>query len=117
MKVGRGAVVGLGVLVALGALAIVVATSFARPTDRVEVGVVIDVDAVSLTEVRAFTIRTPDGRTVVFRVGPLENGTEFPPGHLAEHAATATPIRVTYREEGGELVAFRLDDAVVASPT
>jgi hypothetical protein len=110
-------VVGLGVLIAVTALAVVVATSFARPADRVEVGVVIDVDAVSLTEVRGFTIRTPDGRTVVFRIGALENGTEFPPGHLGEHVATATPIRVTYHEEGGELVAVRLEDALVASPS
>lgn len=117
MRFGRGAVVGLGVLVALGAIAFVVAASLARPTDRTEVGVVISVDAASLTEVHGFTIRTPDGRTVEFRVGALENGTEFPPGHLAEHAATATPIRVTYRDEGSGRVAVRLDDAVVASPT
>jgi hypothetical protein len=110
-------VVGIGIVIALAALAVVVVTSFARPADRVEMGVVIDVDAVSLTDVRGFTIRTPDGRTVMFRIGALENGTEFPPGHLSEHAATATPIRVTYRDEGGERFAVRLDDAVAASPS
>ena len=117
MKPHRGAVVGTGIVIALAALAVVVAMSFARPPDRVEIGVVTRVDAVSLTDVRAFTIRTPDGRTVNFRIGALENGTQFPPGHLGEHAATATPVRVTYREEGGELVAVRLDDVVVASPS
>lgn len=117
MRFGRGVVVGLGLLVALGALAIVVATSFGRPTDRAEVGIVVNVDAVSLTDVRGFTLRTPDGRTVVFRIGALENGAEFPPGHLGEHVATATPIRVTFRDEGGGLVAVRLEDAVVASPS
>lgn len=117
MRPGRGVVVGLGVLVALGALATVLATSLGRAADRTEVGVVIKVDAVSLTDVRGFTIRTPDGRTVGFRIGALENGAEFPPGHLGEHVATATPVRVTYRDEGGELVAVRLDDALVASPS
>jgi hypothetical protein len=117
MRVGRGVVVGVGVLIALGALAIVVATSLGRPADKVEVGVVVNVDAVSLTEVRGFTIRTPDGRTVAFRIGALENGAEFPPGHLGEHAATATPIRVSYRDEGGDHVAVRLEDAVAASPS
>ncbi len=117
MRFGRGVVVGLGVLVAVGALVFVVATSLGRPADRVEVGVVINVDAVSLTDVRGFTIRTPDGRTVPFRIGALENGAEFPPGHLGEHVATATPIRVTYRDGAGERFAVRLEDAVVASPS
>ena len=75
----------------------------------------IAVDAASLTDVRGFTIRTADGRTVVFRLGELENGTEFPPGHLGEHVATAVPVLVTYRDENGERVVVRLDDAV-ASP-
>ncbi|HET9520370.1 MAG TPA: hypothetical protein VFO73_04920 [Candidatus Limnocylindrales bacterium] len=117
MKAGRGAVIGIGIVIALAALLVVVVTSFARPASRVETGVVVGVDAVSLTEVRGFTIRTPDGRTVTFRIGALENGTEFPPGHLREHAATATAVRVTYLEEGSELVAVRLEDAVVANPT
>ena len=58
-----------------------------------------------------FAIRTQDGRTVQFRVGQLENGAQFPPGHLGEHQATSVPVRVTYRDEGGELVAIRLEDA------
>lgn len=117
MRLGRGAVVTLGLVIALAALAAVVVSSFAGPAMRTEVGVVTDVDAASLTDVRGFTIRTPDGRTVAFRIGVLENGAQFPPGHLGEHAATATPIRVTYREESGVLVAVRLDDAVAASPS
>ena len=61
--------------------------------------------SVSLTDVRGFAIRTPDGRTVEFRVGQLENGAQFPPGHLAEHQVDSVPIRVTYRDENGEHVA------------
>ena len=76
----------------------------------------VTVDAASLTDVRGFTIRTADGQTVVFRLGELENGTEFPPGHLGEHIATAVPVLVTYREENGERVVVRLE-AAVAPPS
>lgn len=108
---GRGAIVGLGLAVAVLAAVILAITVLGQPAPRTEVGVVIDVDAISLTNVRGFTIRTSDGRTVEFRVGRLENGAQFPPGHLAEHQATAVPIAVTYRDENGERVAIRLEDA------
>ena len=53
-----------------------------------------------------------DGRTVAFRIGVLENGAEFPPGHLVEHAATGVSGRRRRTgPENGELVAIRLDDA------
>lgn len=114
---GRRALVGLGVVVAVIAGVVVAASSLGRPAPRTEVGVVISVDAVSLTDVRGFSIRTADGRTVVFRVGQLENGAQFPPGHLSEHAVTAVPILVTYREEDGENVANRLEDAQSEAPS
>src|SRR5438874_2564787 len=57
------------------------------------VGVIVGVDAVTLTNVRRFTLRTSDGATTAFDIGVLENGAEFPPGHLVEHQATAQPIR------------------------
>jgi len=75
------------------------------------VGVIVGVDAVSLTDVRGFTLRTSDGATVEFEIGDLENGAEFPPGHLVEHQATAQPVRVWYRTEGDAKVAVRLEDA------
>jgi hypothetical protein len=100
-----------GLTVAVAAIAAVVVASFGRPAPRTETGVVVSVNAVSLTDVRGFTIRTADGRTVEFRVGQLENGAQFPPGHLAEHKATAVPIVVTYRDENGERIAIRLEDA------
>jgi hypothetical protein len=117
VRLERGAIVAAGVVVALAALAFIVASSFVRPTSRTEVGVVIAVESVSLTDVQAFTIRTADGRTIVFRVGVLENGADFPPGHLGEHQATAAPIRVTYRDDSGEHVAIRLDDAPAVAPS
>ena len=75
------------------------------------VGVIVGVEALGLTDVKGFTLRIADGATVEFVIGDLENGTEFPPGHLVEHQATAQPIRVWYRTEDGARVAIRLEDA------
>jgi len=111
----RTAVVGVGLVIALVAVLAILVTLLQEPPLQTETGVVIAVDAASLTDVRGFTIRTADGRTVVFRLGELENGTEFPPGHLGEHVATAVPVLVTYRDDGGDRVVVRLDDAF-ASP-
>lgn len=78
-------------------------------------GVVIAVDAASLTDVRSFTLRMAGGETLVFSLASLENGVEFPPGHLAEHIGSAEPIVITYREDGGTLMALRISDAPVPS--
>ena len=74
-------------------------------------GVVVSVDATSLSDVRAFTLRRTGGELVEFSLRELQNGTEFAPGHLAEHQATAEPIHVIFRTEGGERLAIRLEDA------
>jgi hypothetical protein len=82
------------------------------PPDAVAVdGVIVGVEAQALDRVTGFTLRTADGASVVFVIGDLENGAEFPPGHLVEHQATAQPVRVWYRTEGDEKVAVRLEDA------
>jgi len=75
------------------------------------VGVIVGVDSEGLDRVRGFALRTTDGLTESFSIGPLENGTAFPPGHLVEHQATAQPVRVWYRTEGSTMVAIRLEDA------
>ena len=105
------------VAVAMTAVIALVAGSLGRPAERTETGVVIGVDAASLTDVRGFTLRTTDGRTLAFRIGELENAAEFPPGHLGEHQATATLIVVTFREASGERIAVRLEDAPGTSPS
>ena len=74
-------------------------------------GVIVAVESAGLADVRGFTLREVGGETVTFRLGELENATEFPPGHLAEHQATAAPVRVWYRMEGDERYAVRLEDA------
>jgi hypothetical protein len=98
---------------ALGAIAVVVfGWGRSEQGDRlVETGVVVKVDSASLTEVLGFTIRTSDGRTIDFVVGPLENPAQFPPSHLGAHLADGVPIQVTYRQSGADRVAIRLEDA------
>ena len=115
MNSRRAAVVGIGVAVAAIALVVILGGTLVQPPRQTETGVVVAVDSTSLTDVQGFTIRTPDGRTVAFRLGQLENGAAFPPGHLGEHMATAVPVLVTYRDENGERVVVRLEDAI-ASP-
>ena len=74
------------------------------------VGVITHVESQGLDQVTAFSLRTDAGTIVTFRIGTLENGDEFPPGHLTEHQATSEPVRVFFRVEGAELVATRLED-------
>jgi hypothetical protein len=76
------------------------------------VGVIVAVDARGLDDVRGFTLRREGGEQLEFSLADLENATEFPPGHLAEHQATAEPVRVWYRDAGDERLAIRLEDAV-----
>ena len=79
-------------------------------------GVVVHVDSAGgLGDVRGFTLRRPGGELVDFSLRELQNGTEFPPGHLAEHQATSTPVQVWFRTDGDERLALRLEDAPAAS--
>ena len=75
------------------------------------VGVVLKVDSAGLDKVSGFTLRTDAGQTLPLSIGILENGAQFPPGHLAEHLATATPVRVWFRDESGKLIVYRIEDA------
>ena len=74
-------------------------------------GIVVSVDAGGLTDVRGFVLRVSGGFAFDFVLGPLENPTQFPPGHLAEHLATSQPVRVYFLMQGGERVVYRLEDA------
>jgi hypothetical protein len=74
-------------------------------------GVLTHIEAEALSKVTAFTLRTADGRETRFQVGILDNGDQFPPGHLAEHMANASPVKVWFRDDGsGNLVVYRLED-------
>ena len=74
-------------------------------------GVLVKIDSQGLTKVRGFIVRTGAGAEIPFTIGTLENGAEFPPGHLAEHMATSSPVRVFFRDEDGTLVVYRIEDA------
>jgi hypothetical protein len=74
-------------------------------------GVVVGIDSEGLTRVNGFRLRSLDGTETTFTIGILENGVEFPPGHLAEHMSTLSPVRAYFRDEGGSLVVYRIEDA------
>ena len=113
MTTRRTGVVLVGLAIGVIALGLVVVSTLA--SRQTETGLVTDVQASGLTSVQGFTIRTDDGRTVAFKIGVLENGLQFPPGHLLEHRATGVKVVVTYRVENGALVAVRIEDAPGAS--
>jgi hypothetical protein len=83
----------------------------APPGATAAVGVIVGVQSEGLDRVSGFSLRTIDQGTLDFTIGDLENGAEFPPGHLVEHQATAQPVRVWYRTDGSTKIAIRLEDA------
>ncbi len=99
-------------VLALGAIVMFILMS---PKASIATGVVVAVDARSLTDVPSFTLRVAGGGTLDFQLAQLENGTQFPPGHLTEHIASGGPVVVTYREENGVLYAIRLADGPVTT--
>ncbi len=74
-------------------------------------GVIVAIDSEGLDRIRGFSIRTSDGQTIEFVMGILERGAEFPPGHLAEHQATAQPVRVKFTTDDTVRLAVRIEDA------
>ena len=106
----------IGVVILTGVVAVLLSSTTMRDPDAAPgtssvVGVVVGVDAETLGDVRSFDLRLPDGSVQTFGLGELENGDEFPPGHLGEHQVTAEPVRVWYREVTGGREAVRLEDA------
>ena len=108
---GRRLAILLGAALAVAVVAIGAALLFGGPGRQTETGIVVSVQATSLTNVQGFSIRTSDGRTVAFRIEHLENAASFAPSHLAEHTATLVPVIVTYVRQGDSNVAVRLEDA------
>jgi hypothetical protein len=83
------------------------------------VGVVITVDARSLTVVDSFALRDQHGEMLVFHIAPdaaRDPQEGFVAGHLRSHALAAEKVRVTYRKQGGELLAEKLDHCSAAIP-
>ncbi len=94
---------------------VVSAPSF-PPSSPVE-GVVVHVESRGLTQVTSFDLRTSNGAVYSFLLAELTNGTEFPPGHLTEHQASASTVRVYFAITGKMLFATHLEDAVAPNPT
>jgi len=112
--VPRRTTLRLGLLAAVVVVALAVAAGVAtsRPPGTSEVtGVVVAVEGQGLGDITAFTLRIPGGELQTYSLRALQNGTAFPPGHLAEHQATAAPVRVWFRIEGEERLAIRIEDA------
>ena len=106
----------VGVIAVAGAAAFVLAAGRrcvpARRRHDAVVGVVVAVDAAGLD--RRPRLHAPDDRRPDARrsgSAELENGAEFPPGHLAEHQAdrVAGPRLLSRRRR--RAVAIRLEDA------
>jgi hypothetical protein len=103
------------VVIAIGIAAFgLVACGPAGPVSPLD-GIVTQVDATGLTDVRGFTLRIAGGALVQFTMGPLENATQFSPGHLKEHQASGSPVRVFFTTNGSTLTVYRLEDAPVSS--
>jgi hypothetical protein len=84
----------------------------AEPSDARSIdGLIVGVDSAGLDKVSGFTLRTGAGESLIFDLRALENGAQFPPGHLVEHQATGQPVRVWYRTGNGVRLAIRLEDA------
>lgn len=92
-------------------LAVIGVAMVAAPRTTTVTGVVVAVDAGSLSDVRGFTLRVAGGETIEFRIGVLETAAAFPPGHLVEHVASGSPVTVAYRIIDGVPTAVRIEDA------
>jgi len=76
-------------------------------------GVLVEVDAPSLREVDTFRLRDNAGQVWEFHAtADFNAGASHPmtPGHMRQHMALADPITVTYRADGGALVAVSAAD-------
>ena len=76
-------------------------------------GVLLDVESPSIQKVDSFTVRSDEGEELHFVTAPDFNAGVshlMTPGHMRQHMALADPVEVTYREDGGNLVALSAVD-------
>lgn len=87
----------------------------AEPTGRdkgeteVIMGVLIDIDSVTLDEINGFTLKAGAEQYEVLIAGDVDY--EFPLGHLHEHLEGSLPVSVTVEDRDGEFYALSIDDA------
>lgn len=76
-------------------------------------GVILEVEASSLTVIDSFTLRSNGGETLVFEIAPdaaRDPREGFVAGHLRSHAVLAEQVAIFYHEEDGRLLAERMED-------
>ena len=101
------------------AVAVAAAGGWPGSGNRPVVGVIIDVKATSITEIDTFTLRDDQGDQIVFHIAPdaaRDPQEGFVAGHLRSHALAAEKVRVTYRKQGDELLAEKLEHCGAAIP-
>jgi len=74
-------------------------------------GVILEVEASTLTEVESFTLLVEGGEVLTFKIAPdasqdREEG--FVPGHLRSHALASERVEIVYRVEDGDRLALSL---------
>jgi hypothetical protein len=86
----------------------------APPGTRTARGILVDVQGASLQRAESFTLRTDDGRDMVFKPAQEFNvgvSHAMTPGHMRQHMALAEPVTITYREElDGSMIALSATD-------
>jgi hypothetical protein len=111
----------LTVPVLLLLLAALIAACGGGSDDELSVtGVVIDVQEQSLTQTQTFTLRSDAGEEVVFRIAPdlaPDQIEWFVPGHLQSILTTGEEVTVYYRDDGGALLAERMEHTVTPETT
>ena len=76
-------------------------------------GVLLDVVSPSIQKVDSFTLRSDEGTEMHFvTAANFNEGAShlMTPGHMRQHMALADPVLVTYRDDGGTLVALSAID-------
>jgi hypothetical protein len=99
--------------VALAAAALVAACAASPAQTRTARGVLLELESPSIQRVERFTLRTDDGQELAFTTAPdFNSGAShaMSPGHMRQHMALAEAVTITYREEGGRLVATSATD-------
>ncbi|MBA2726101.1 MAG: hypothetical protein H0U53_08935 [Actinobacteria bacterium] len=76
---------------------------------EVILGVLIDIDSVTLDEIDGFTLKAGAEQYEVLIADDVDY--EFPLGHLHEHLEGSLPVSVTVETRDGELYALSIDDA------
>jgi hypothetical protein len=104
---------GLAILV-LGGCGLISQPTAAPTGTRTARGILIDVQGASLQRAESFTLRTDEGREMIFKPAQEFNvgvSHAMTPGHMRQHMALADPVTITYREElDGVLTALSATD-------